>query len=329
MPSSAAADPASPRRLARLAEELAEHGAHFDGSAPWHAVALAELDYAMRPHVHERRVPSYGSIVAAAAPPARWEEASQLAITRRDVGEVPLALARRFADGLSSWMLRDATGSDEWAVFDRPAGSERDLVVLADAFGGLVVQRHPQGSVRVADADGVLRWDGRDWHREPPIGAWLDVVGAGIDQDDRVVFETLLTFAVHDLGAWGIGATLVFRADTSRDAGFDERLPSPPPLRVTRPGDLAPLRHVLAQLDGAALFDASGVLIRLGVRLVPTPDAEADVDGYRGTRHTSARRYSYDDPGAIVVVVSEDGPVTVLRGGEVVGTSKGIGTLEP
>jgi hypothetical protein len=47
----------------------------------------------------------------------------------------------------------------------------------------------------------------------------------------------------------------------------------------------------------------------------------AEVEGLRGMRHTSGRRWSYDDAPATVIVVSEDGPVTVLRGGEVLGTS--------
>ena len=49
--------------------------------------------------------------------------------------------------------------------------------------------------------------------------------------------------------------------------------------------------------------------------------AEESVEALRGTRHTSARRYSYDDPTATVIVVSEDGPVSVLRNGEVLGRS--------
>lgn len=57
------------------------------------------------------------------------------------------------------------------------------------------------------------------------------------------------------------------------------------------------------------------------MRLVPSAEAETQVEGYRGMRHTSARRYSYDDPNATVIVVSEDGPVTVLRNGELLGTS--------
>ena len=98
-------------------------------------------------------------------------------------------------------------------------------------------------------------------------------------------------------------------------------LPSPPPLQVLRATALAPLRHALGQIDGAAVFDAEGVLRELGVRLVPSPQAEAEVDGLRGMRHTAARRYSYDDPLATVIVVSEDGPVTVLRNGERLGAS--------
>ena len=78
---------------------------------------------------------------------------------------------------------------------------------------------------------------------------------------------------------------------------------------------------MLGQVDGAALFDESGTLMQIGVRLVPSTDAESDVEGLRGMRHTAGRRYSYDDPAATVIVVSEDGPVTVLRGGELQGSS--------
>jgi len=72
-------------------------------------------------------------------------------------------------------------------------------------------------------------------------------------------------------------------------------------------------RKALAQVDGASLFDADGTLRAIGVRLIPSTDSEMTIDAFRGTRHTSARRYSADDPGATVIVVSEDGPVTVMR----------------
>jgi hypothetical protein len=309
-----------PARLRRLAEEIAESGLPIDLATDWGAVVITEVDYALRPHVHERRVPSVGSIIEPTKPPATWEAAAQLTVTRRRVEAMPLTGTRLFADGLASWLIRRVSGEDEWAVFDRPAGSERDLVVLAEAMGATIVQRHPSGTVRIVGTFGVLRWAGLSWHHEPPLGAWLDAVVDGA-RGDREVIESLLEFAVHDLGARGIGAILAYRADGASTSTIELRLPAPPPLDVRRPSDLAPLRHALAQVDGAAVIDDGGILRELGVRLVPSPEAEAGVDGLHGMRHTSGRRYSFDDPAATVIVVSEDGPVTVLRAGEVIGRS--------
>ena len=309
------------RQLARLVEELGEIGLDLGGGEPWHGLAVGEIAYALRPDIHERRVPSFGAFIEPTTDPATWAAGTALDAQRRPLGGHSPEGARYYADGMSSWLLRRVDGCDEWVVFDRPAGSERDLVVLSETLGAMVVQRHPAGIVRVVGPSGVFRWDGRVWQHQPLVSAWVDTVGACAKFGDRDVLETLLEFAVHDLGARGIGATLVYRPDARLASSFDERLAAPPPLRVMRPADLAPLRHILSQTDGAALFDDTGVLTQIGVRLVPSARAELEVSGLRGTRHTSARRYSFDDPSATVIVVSEDGPVTVLRHGDILGAS--------
>jgi hypothetical protein len=241
------------------------------------------------------------------------------------VGEQPPSAIRRFADGLSSWVLRRTNGTNEWLVFDRPAGSERDLVVMAGAFDATLVQRHPAESVRVVGSFGVLRWQGLWWHHEPPVGSWIDVVAACSIHGDPQVLGALLEFAVHDLGSMGIGSLLIYRPDAAPGPAVEELLPTPPPLQIRHPFHLGPLRHALSQVDGAAVFDAAGMLRQLGVRLVPSRDAEQSVLAYRGTRHTSGRRYSHDDPLATVIAVSEDGPVTAFRNGAVLGRSDAIG----
>ena len=111
------------------------------------------------------------------------------------------------------------------------------------------------------------------------------------------------------------------RPDDSPLGSFEARLPAPPELNILHPPDLAPLRHALSQIDGATFFDSEGSIRQIGVRLIASDDAEAHVAGLKGMRHTSARQYSFDDPKATVIVVSEDGPVTVLRGGEIIGAS--------
>ncbi|MGH9023843.1 MAG: hypothetical protein ACRDV9_12220, partial [Acidimicrobiia bacterium] len=147
-------------RLRRLAEELEESGFAPGGTKAFRELLLEEIDLALRPTVHERRVPSSGTILEPMSDPATWAPGAELEITRGPVDQQPLSAARLFADGISSWLLRSADGSNEWMLFDRPAGSERDLVVLAAVLDATIVQRHPAGPVRVVGRFGVFRWQG-------------------------------------------------------------------------------------------------------------------------------------------------------------------------
>lgn len=308
-------------RLRRLAEELEESGMRLDRSDVVGEILLEEIDQALRPAIHERHIASSGSIIEPVSDPSVWASGTQLAITRDQLGLQPLPAARRFADGLSSWLLRRGNDLNEWVVFDRPAGSERDLVVMASVFDATIVQRHPAGPVRVVGSSGVFRWEGISWHHEPPLNSWFKALSTDSADGDPEVLKAMLAFAVHDLGSLGIGALLVYRPHPAAGPPVEERLPEPLPLQIREASHLAPLRHALAQIDGAAVFDGEGVLRRLGVRLMPSKASERSVKPLGGTRHTSGRRYSYDDQLATVIAVSENGPVSVFRSGSVLGTS--------
>jgi hypothetical protein len=221
---------------------------------------------------------------------------------------------------MTSWVLRSATET-ELVVFDRNVLSERDLVVVAETAGAIVVQRHPTGTVRLAGSFGVARSTPGGWQHQPPIDHWVDAVAACRGSEEVQVLKRLLRFAVHDLGSRRIGALLVHQTNPADPARTEMPFRHPPPLDIRQASSLAPLHHVLSQLDGAALFDVGGVLTGLGVRLVPSRASEEAVAPFGGTRHTNARRFSWDEPSAVVIAVSEDGPVTVFRAGEVLGRS--------
>lgn len=321
----------TPRQLARLVDEVAEAGLDLSAETTTNAYVLNAIDYALRPDVHEKRIPSFGAMIAPTKPEHTWGEKTGLEWdVRRPIVHAPdLAMggAHYYADGLATWVLLEPEGEHAAIVLDRAAGSERDLVVMGKATGATIVQRHPAGLVRIVGSHGVLRWDGMRWHHEPPIWSWIDTI-TGFPGDGQVM-TVMMAFALHDLGARGIGATLIYRPDESPQGSWESRLAAPPKLRITHPPDLAPLRHALAQIDGATIFDSEGTIQELGVRLIPSYDAESSVDDLKGMRHTSARQYSFDDPKATVIVVSEDGPVTVLRGGDLIGASPSDPLIDP
>ncbi|MEL7207505.1 MAG: hypothetical protein AAGK32_04620, partial [Actinomycetota bacterium] len=288
-------------QIRRLGEELDELDPSILAQAPNPSALLEELAYALRPPVHERRVPSFGVFVEPTTDIIDWTEAIGFGVSRRKVSELSDDAVRLFANGIVSWVVRSPKGVNDLVVFDRGVGSERDLSVLTSTTGATVVQRHPAGVVRAVGPFGVLRYEGIDWQLEPPVTRWLDLGQCLVGGLDRDILNQILLFAVHDVAARGVGAIFVIAPGGRLVPSTERNYGTPPEFSVRRPADLAPLAHILGQLDGAAVFDETGTLRHLGVRLVPSAAAEAEVEAYRGTRHTSALRYSYDDPAATVI----------------------------
>ena len=110
-------------RLTRLRDELAEVGFVLDPSDEADMILLAEVDYALPPCIHERRIPSVGAIIEPVTPIDQWEMGTQLVVTKRLVEAMPLTGARLFADGLSSWLIRRVPGRRMGGL--RPAGGFR------------------------------------------------------------------------------------------------------------------------------------------------------------------------------------------------------------
>lgn len=312
--------PVLPGRLQRLADELAEEGLPaLDGVAD-PVAALVELAYALRPQRFEGRVPTYGALL----PPTTGLLLEQFDLgTPVDlvpVGDVDVQFARRFADGVTSFAVRCGDGITHIACFGRNMADEYDLVGLQAALGGTIVQRHPRGQVRLFGPSGVIRWDGVAWQCDAPVDAWIDRLRAVAPDLPIDGVRPLLRFAVHELASQRIGATLIWRpVSTDLPANRHEPLVhNAPRLRLDSVGEEAALAHALAQTDGAALFDDGPALVALGIRLAPSTDAERSIAAMQGMRHTSALRYSHDDAKAIVIVVSEAGPVTIMHRGRAV-----------
>lgn len=312
--------PVLPGRLQRLADELAEEGLPaFDG-VPDPVAALVELAYALRPQRFEGRVPTYGALL----PPTEGLLAEPLdlgtPVDLIQVGDVDVQFARRFADGVTSFAVRFGDGISHIACFSRNMADEYDLVGLQAALGGTIVQRHPRGQVRLFGPSGVIRWDGVAWHCDAPIDAWIDRLRSVATDVPVDGLRPLMRFAVHELAAQRIGATLIWRP-TSGELPPNRHEPlvhNTPRLHLDSVGEEAALAHALSQTDGAALFDERPSLIALGIRLAPSTDAEQAIGALQGMRHTSALRYSHDDPEAIVIVVSESGPVTIMHRGQAI-----------
>jgi hypothetical protein len=307
------------RSASRLHAELTDDGVALDVEARALGVILDELDYARRPRVFEQRTPIYGTFVV---PDDRSLVGAGELVDLVDLDHLPLDSARRFADGRSTYLVRQLDGRLQLACFRRSVQYEADMVEIQDNTGAFIVQRTVMGVVRLFVATGTVEWAGYRWSTRPSAGTQFSMLRPQLPGLPAPVLAGLLKLALHWLSPARVGATLVVhRGYILADAagatdGLDlEHSITAPALRVTARHHYSALFAALSQSDLAAIIDTGGTVKRVGVGLRSSTAAENAVDDSRGMRHRSAARYTFDHPEAVAVVVSEDGPVTVFHRG--------------
>lgn len=318
-----------PRAAQRLAEELDEDGVVLPPGDEVRRLVVAELDYARRVPVFEGRRPLYGALVVDSA--IRKPSVEGIDVDMVEIDGLGLARARRYAEGRSSFLVRRPGGPLVLACLPHQIQYEADLVRLQASTGAQIVQRTAVlGAVRLFTDGAVVSWDGSTWHERPTAVAVLPAVEATGPGLDRRVLLGVLELAIHWMSSAHMGATMVVRPAGGAGARVDMATAVPAPgLTVTDRRHYAPLFAALQQQDLAVVVDRDGRVEHLGVGLLSSAEAEAAVEVSRGMRHRSGQRFSYDEPDAVVVVVSEDGPVTVYRGGRAVASTARPGPAGP
>ncbi len=297
-------------RIDRLRQELDDEQVWLPTDPYLADAVLAELDYARHPHAHEGVAPRYGALVVADAPAVEVSRSLDLV----EIGDVPLDVARRLADGRSSFVVRTLGGNDQILCFDRTHEYESSTVHLTTATGAFVVQRLGRGWVRMATPHGVATWDGLRWARKLLSADIVERIAPMLPGADPRVLANLVELCNHWLGAGRIGAAIVWRLDGDAHQldglGFGSAIDIPP-LDLTDRSHFAPLLNALSQYDRAALIDGDGRITTVGVHLRTSEQSRRDIDPLRGTRHTSALRFSADARDAAVFVVSSSGTVSI------------------
>lgn len=76
------------------------------------------------------------------------------------------------------------------------------------------------------------------------------------------------------------------------------------------------LKNFLLYNDGAVAINLNNRVIQTNAFLKFSVNPDKYIRNYSGTRHTSAAKYSFENPETIVVVVSADGPVSIFSEGD-------------
>jgi DNA integrity scanning protein DisA with diadenylate cyclase activity len=318
------------RRRLRLIAELADEGVDLQllENDPLFSVVIEEIAYARQPPVHEGRRSSYGALVSdtperlALLAENREPLPAGRRISLRDAepegGNVDYI--RKMCNGRTTFLVRSMRGP-EYLLELNPEATEQGLAQLVSA-NVRVIQRTPGGAVKVFTPTHVYVFEHGEWRAKifaSDAASMLEQIFFPDGPSSAVeVLSELLSFSLHILSSRHIGATFVWfpnpsypRLSTSR---FDGQLP-PALLHTNHRPHAEPLATLLAAIDGACFVGPTGQIEFIEVKLPSTARATSLIAAEGGLRHTSAKRYSFDNPSCIIFVVSHDGPVTVYSDG--------------
>lgn len=318
------------KRVARLRSELADEevpilGAdNYPGPLQTNADAvdvlvLDELLYARHIPVHEGLRPPYGSLIVSEMPTGD-------VYPTRGTSEVGLNLKeiRPFIDGTTTVLIRDLAGNNVVAQVD--VSDELKLLQLTRDTKGVAVQRLPDGRVKVANQhhvaiNDVHEWSVRTQAREVLAGLTtaLQLPNDGALPGRLQGILDLLDLCFHRLSPHGIGATLVLMLDGAvadvldglTDKGDEPAIA----INAFAVADRDLMVSMLASVDGACMVEQEGTVALYKAKLKTTEKSQEVIAQQGGTRHTSAKRFSYDNRQCMVIVVSADGPVTLFADG--------------
>ena len=295
-----------------------------------HDAVIAELGYALSPAIHEGKIQSYGFIVSSDVDSpinriisdkahVNRTKTSWLADRCYSFSNFALTEARRIADGCYSFAIFSDGQFQGVLTLEQNAQNELQLVQLQQELKAIICTTDTSGVTRIFCEEGVLIHQYRRWQRKLSVGNALQNISRCIPQADGGILRDILEFCFHDLSPRKIGATLVWcLADISPEE-IENMQPNFNLRQIeAKVGDAlstAILRHLLTYTDGAAILSPEARVVGVGAQLKYSDESRRLIEAYAGTRHTSARRFSYDFDKVVIFVVSSDGPVTIFSDG--------------
>lgn len=297
-----------------LTKELALNGVEFQ-KHPWLSSEniIREVSMTLIPEVHEGKINSYGILFVENL--ADLENVDLIQLPQDQIG-----LTRKLADGERWFVLYEKDQFIGLADFKIPLNTEIQFIRNFPIAGGLAVQRSSAGVTKFFQGDSLTIHDNRRWFTKPNVKTAAWKVSQCVANIDKKTLNLILEFAFHLVSpTTRVGAILVWflkpipsqlRVDSEEKINLRSLN-----LSIANDAHTQMICHLLSQVDGATYLDSDGTLMETGVQLKYSEASRKLVSEFQGTRHTSSLRFSYDVEDAIIVTISEDGPVTVFSSG--------------
>jgi hypothetical protein len=299
-----------------LKQQISERKLPVDLNAYYTDSLLNEIIFAVNPPIHERNIPKYASMIVVSKKVSLKHINSIGEII--NISKLPEEYSRMLANANQSFYL--IIGKKKIILcLKTQLNNEIDYMKFAVANRVFIVQRFSDGEVKIFTDRNIIIYKKNHWIQKEysfiSNSKVFDVLPMNALNN---CISIILEFCFHVLSPRNIGATLLLKLNTNPvqskylEQGIDIAGLNLNILNQFHSGAIA---NLIRQNDGAVLIDHNGTVTNFHSTIRNSERSNTVINKFKGTRHTSARRLTYDLPNIIAFVVSEDGPVMVFSDG--------------
>lgn len=217
----------------------------------------------------------------------------------------------KFSNGINSFLVIPATDPVRVITFIENEQNELTLYQLSK-LDCLILQR-VNNTLKIFFNGNIYIEQNRIWRRKEDYKINLHILQKHAPMLKMELFEKIIRFAYYYISANNVGGTLVYLLKNNyQDHNINK---SKYKLSFIDKDHYPAILSYLGGIDGATFINKEGQFIQGEVHLQSSKQSTQLIRAQGGTRHTSAKRYTYEKPELIIITISEDGPVTIFSDG--------------
>ena len=280
---------------------------------------VAEIGNSLSAAYHERLVVPSGVLICKV-------NAALSGIQIVDMQQTPVDEFRTLADGRRTFIIYAGSSQPKLATLDTADTAISDdirLLELSSQTNGIVIKRDQSGVVRIVQDGSLWLIENRSWETKRPLPEHMFLVVECLGLMPSHLYSplhSLLRLAYYFLSSRNVGTTLVWRIQepiqrTIQGLSAAGLALGNLNLNINDEAKFPIIEHLLKYHDGAMIIGPTGDIECIGAHLKYGDESVERITADKGTRHTSAKRFSFEHAETVVFVVSQDGPVSIYSDG--------------
>lgn len=231
-----------------------------------------------------------------------------------------LLQAHQFVDGIEWFLIYQKSKFIGIIKFNSIYHNEFEFMKQFPLSGGLFIKRNENAETLFFQGNEVITHHNRIWSKRDNLRILEWKICQSVKNINQKNLKNLLNFTNYYLNpSKKTGGIIIwtFKKLNKNEKSIFSKFKNLKKIKISllNKDHLSIILNLLKNIDGALLFGPNLELLGSSIQIKNSEKSKKIIKEYKGTRHTSSQRLSYDLMYSLIITISEDGPISIFSNG--------------